>query len=310
VARYDARYLRLEVVMLRNIGSFIAAYRKSMKGRGMDGPIDLLFYRPVGFLIAWVFSFTGVSPNAVTLCGVSLGLAAALAALPGTYSAFILCALLFQAANCLDCADGQLARLTGRYSKEGRILDGLADYAVNIFVLAGITLGLLRAGHDPVQTIFIVFIAGAATAISSMYYDRVKVRFADFMACKAENEPDELRLAIERASGSRGSRRILWRIYALYLRAQSEQGEDRAVRAAGLSADAKAAYAKAMYPLLAAWSFAGSSAQVLYFLIFAAIGRVEMYFAACVAIALITAAFLILQQVIELRFKSKYYAED
>ena len=130
----------------RSRGAFAEAYKKSMKIRGMDGPVDLYIFRPIGFAIAWLLSFTRASPNAVTLVSVLFGLAAGIAALGGSPSAFLLCALLFQLSNCFDCADGQLARLTGRHSELGRLIDGLADYAVNISVFLGVLLGLFPLG--------------------------------------------------------------------------------------------------------------------------------------------------------------------
>ena len=131
-----------------NRESFSTAYGRSMKLRGMDGPVDLFIYRPIGFLIAWLMSFTRITPNAVTLVSMGLGIGAGIAALSGSVQGFLLCAFLYQAANCLDCADGQLARLTGTGSPEGRIIDGIGDIVVNVSIFLCAILGL-RPGGPP-----------------------------------------------------------------------------------------------------------------------------------------------------------------
>jgi phosphatidylglycerophosphate synthase len=291
-------------------GNLAAQYARSMKLKGMDGPIDLFIYRPVGFLVAWALSFTGASPNAVTLGSVAFGLAAGLAALPGTASAFLLCALLFQLSNFLDCADGQLARLTGKYSKEGRILDGFADYAVNGFVFIGALSGLLRSGKAATPTILLVVAGAVATAICCMYYDRAVTRFSRVMNGYGPSEDDEIEYARGRSLEAKGANRMLWSLYSVYLRAQLERGAEDSMPTAALSEASKVAYAEAMRPLLSAWSFTGPSAHVLGLLVFAAVDRVEAYFVACVALLAPMIAFLFVQQLVDLRFKPEDLAED
>jgi phosphatidylglycerophosphate synthase len=297
------------------IEKFVAAYKKSMKPRGMDGPIDLFLYRPIGFSLAWLLSFSRASPNVVTLVSILLGLVAGVCALPGTGSGFIFCALFFQLSNCFDCADGQLARLTGRYTAAGRLIDGLADYSVNIFVFFGVLFGLLNAGGPRWPTILLVVAGGLSTSLSCMYYDRAITRFSAFLYGSAE--VDELESARENARTAReSSLRLLWTVYAFYLRLQEEGGK-RARRGSSEprwtppeSEAAKRSYSEAMLPLLSLWSFTGPSAHVLYFLLFALAGRIELYFAACVVLALVSLALLVVQQLVDLRLRSKAYAEE
>ena len=56
-------------------------------------------------------------------------------------------ALLFTAV-ILDCVDGQLARIRGTASRTGDMFDGLADLAVNLAVLSGITYTLVRQSGE------------------------------------------------------------------------------------------------------------------------------------------------------------------
>jgi hypothetical protein len=279
-----------------------------MKIRGMDGPIDLFLYRPIGFAIAWGLSFSRVSPNVVSLVSMLLGVAAGACALPGTSSAFLLCACLFQASNCFDCADGQLARLTGRYTKEGRILDGMADYLVNLSVYVGCLVGLVRAGHSLVLSFLLVAAGGAATALSCFFYDRVITRHSKIVQGRAEDEDEESEALLSAASAS-GLWRLLWKGYAFYAKLQRTGGARRQRSSIALETEeAKKAYADSMYPMLMVWSFTGPSAHVLYFLVFAALGRIWLFFAASVIVAGATMVLVAVQPLIDLRLKSKSVA--
>jgi phosphatidylglycerophosphate synthase len=290
---------------------FLESYDRSMKAGGMDGPIDLFIYRPIGFLIAWGLSFTKIGPNSVTLCGIILGFAAGACALPGTTSAFLLCALLFQASNCCDCADGQLARLTGRYSREGRLLDGAADYAVNLFVYLGCMAGLVRSGEGLAHAFVLVAAGGLAMAFSCLYYDRAITRHARLVEGRDEGEECEIAEARESAEASRGAARLLWRTYALYLKLQRESWGRGAAHQAPLGSEAsRKAYDERMRPLLMAWSFTGPSAHVLCFLVFAALGRIEGFFVASVLVGLATAALIAVRQLVDSRLADKALAGD
>lgn len=102
-------------------------YRQSLKSTDTEEHIDLAFYRPVGFAWALLFRKLHVTPNAVTIASVFIGVGAGICFYPTQLSVNILGMLLLILANSFDSADGQLARLTGQYSRIGRILDAMAD---------------------------------------------------------------------------------------------------------------------------------------------------------------------------------------
>ena len=100
-------------------------YRKSLKSLDTEENIDLAFYRPIGFAWACLFSKIGVTPNAVTIASVFLGIGAGICFFYNDLTINIIGMLLLIWANSYDSADGQLARMTKQYSAFGRILDGL-----------------------------------------------------------------------------------------------------------------------------------------------------------------------------------------
>jgi phosphatidylglycerophosphate synthase len=93
----------------------------------------------------WIFARLGWPPNAVTAGFIACGIAAgAVAALGGLASA-IAAAVLVQAYLLLDCADGELARWSGRTSATGVYLDGIGHYLGEAALLAG--LGIRAGGY-------------------------------------------------------------------------------------------------------------------------------------------------------------------
>ena len=86
---------------------------------------------------------TDLSPNAVSLAGLACGLAAAAAYFH--QAAWLGFTLMF-VWHVLDGADGKLARLTGKTSAFGRVLDGICDHLVYISVYVALSLLLMTQG--------------------------------------------------------------------------------------------------------------------------------------------------------------------
>jgi len=103
-----------------------AEYRLSLKSSDTEEHIDLCFYRPIGFAWACLFRKLHVSPNAVTIASIFIGVFAGVCMYPVNIWINLAGIFLLIWANSYDSADGQLARLTKQYSQLGRILDGMA----------------------------------------------------------------------------------------------------------------------------------------------------------------------------------------
>lgn len=101
-------------------------YRRSLKSMDTEEHIDLAFYRPIGFMWACLAERLGVSPNAITIASIFLGIGAGVLFYYPVLWINIIGMLLLIWANSFDSADGQLARMTKQYSRIGRILDGLS----------------------------------------------------------------------------------------------------------------------------------------------------------------------------------------
>lgn len=98
----------------------------TLKSADTEEPIDIYFYRPIGYRWALFFQKIGVSPNTVTILSIFLGVAAGVCFYYSNIWITLLGIFLLVWANAYDSADGQLARMTKQFSPVGRALDGFA----------------------------------------------------------------------------------------------------------------------------------------------------------------------------------------
>ena len=104
-------------------------YNSSLKSMDTEETLDLMFYRPIGYMWAVLCAKVGITPNAITIASIFLGVAGGILFYFGEPQDLWLNYVgifLLVWANSFDSADGQLARMTKQYSRLGRILDGLS----------------------------------------------------------------------------------------------------------------------------------------------------------------------------------------
>lgn len=104
------------------------ALQSTFKSNDTEERIDIYFTRPLGLLWARFFIALGFHPNIVTLLSIVLGACAGIAMSQGAGSLphTLLGIGLLVWANIYDSTDGQMARMTGKKTLWGRILDGFA----------------------------------------------------------------------------------------------------------------------------------------------------------------------------------------
>jgi len=116
--------------------------QSTLKSQDTEEWLDIHFTRPLGLLWARFFNHFNVHPNVVTILSIVLGAAAGVMFyfpdLPHTVAGI----LLLVWANLYDSADGQLARMTGKKTRWGRILDGFAGDVWFFTIYAAICLRL------------------------------------------------------------------------------------------------------------------------------------------------------------------------
>ena len=109
---------------------------KTLKSSETEDWLDLHVVRPFCYYWALLFARFDIHPNTVTILSMIIG--AGSAVFFGCASYYyagteglllnIVAILMLCLADIFDCTDGQLARMTGKKSHLGRILDGLAGF--------------------------------------------------------------------------------------------------------------------------------------------------------------------------------------
>ena len=98
----------------------------SLKSEDTEEWLDVYFTRPIGLLFALFWNKLGVHPNAITLLSIVLGVAAGWMFHYTDVGHNAAGVVLLMLANFCDSTDGQMARLTGKKTLVGRILDGFS----------------------------------------------------------------------------------------------------------------------------------------------------------------------------------------
>lgn len=88
---------------------------------------------------------TGITPNHLTTIRLFFGLLATAGLADGTYLWTNIGAVCFVISNFLDHADGELARVTGKFSRAGHRYDLACDALVNVLLFIGIGIGLVNS---------------------------------------------------------------------------------------------------------------------------------------------------------------------
>ena len=193
------------------------------KAREVEGVLDLYFYRPIGFRLAEFFAHLKMTPAAVTLlagiCGVIAGHLYYYRDLRINIAGMV----LHVCSNVLDNADGQLARLTRRESRKGRIIDSIADHLVFVSIYLHLVLRGLAEGSPPAIW-FLAIAAGISHALQGAAADYYRSTYLYFVA-------NGTRAEIDSSSGLRSEYRgWTWRqrpwdklLLALYLNFTRQQ---------------------------------------------------------------------------------------
>lgn len=105
--------------------------------------LDIHYTRPFGLMMAKGFDRFDIHPNVVTILGIIIGVAAGVCMFWRTWTCTILGILLLNWANFHDNADGILARMTGKKTLWGRILDGTASDAWFVTIYISISTRLM-----------------------------------------------------------------------------------------------------------------------------------------------------------------------
>lgn len=179
--------------------------------------LDIHFTRPLGLLWAKFFNYFGIHPNVVTILSIILGVAAGVCFYFEDIHITLLGIFLLVWANLYDSCDGQLARMTGKKTRLGRILDGFAGDAWFFTIYFFICLRL-----SPIWGIWIWLLA----AVSGLICHAKQCQLADyyrnihlfFLKGVSGSELDNVDKLTNEFQGLSWKRDFLWKLFLFFYR--------------------------------------------------------------------------------------------
>jgi phosphatidylglycerophosphate synthase len=246
----------------------------ALKSAEIEELSDIYFFRPLGRLVAAAGKAIGLSPAALTLIGALVGIAGG-ALLYREQLGLIGFAILILH-SILDSADGQLARITGRVTELGRVLDGLSGYATHAAIFVALALGLIERGAS--SSVFLwMLLAGAATAIHAGMYDYHRSIYTAVV--DKGRLPDHAIATVPPP--------ISW-FSALYLMIQRRliglhaEVEGRLARRSNdgqVRDEDRAAYRESFYTVVRGWNLLGDNTRFYAIGVLAFLHRLDLFFA-------------------------------
>lgn len=235
---------------------------------------DIYFFRPAGALIARVALSIGITPTGLTIGGTLLGIAGGALLYNERFGVIAFAFLILH--SVVDSADGQLARMTGRVTEFGRVLDGLSGYATHVAIYFAIAAGLVHRGGSP-GTFLWMLIAGMATAIHAGMYDYHRNAYTAVVADGPI--PEDVTIRIPGAIG------WLFRTYLLIQRllvgSHTKVEAKLAARAVAtpVSDELRQRYREVFYPLVRGWNFLGDNTRFFVIGFLVCLHRIDLFFA-------------------------------
>jgi hypothetical protein len=272
------------------------------KSRELEGVVDLLFYRNVGFWLAHFFERLKFTPTAVTVIGGVFGVVAGHFYFYRSVLLNLVGWALHVVANIFDNADGQLARLTNQQSRTGRILDPVVDHLVWLSIYVHLALRLRLQGFS--GAIWMLAIAAGishgAQAAAADYWRHAYLFFA-----KRRGEIDSAS-KIKEEYRRKSWRTDAWQkiLFALHLNVTREQefllpGIKRLhenVAADRVSAPFQSRYATIVRPTFKWWGLLMTNSRMLLLLVLFLVHQPVWFFWTEITVGNLLLIVLILQQ--------------
>ena len=192
----------------------------TFKSEDTEEWLDIHFTRPIGFWWANLFNRFDCHPNVITVISIFLGIGAGIMFYFTDFISNLIGVALLMWANFYDSADGQLARMTGKKTQWGRMLDGFAGDTWFYTIYFSICLRMFNQNipFTDIQWNFWIF---AVAAVSGLLCHAKQCQLADyyrnihlyFLKGKNGSELDnsEQQRAIRNATPKKGN--FWWRAF-------------------------------------------------------------------------------------------------
>ena len=235
---------------------------------------DIYFFRPVGARVARAAGAAGFSPTQVTLVGAAIGVVAGLLLYDERLGLLGFALLIVH--SVIDSADGQLARMTGRVTELGRILDGIGGYMTHAAIYVGILAGFVERGGS-VSIIALALLSAISNTAHAQLYDYFRTSYATIVIkgiVPHEHPPTAL------APWARTFLRIYERMQRRFVGSHADVETAIAARSAdGAVSDAeRVRYRACFYWPVRGWNFLGDNTRIYAVGVLAWLHHLEWFF--------------------------------
>jgi phosphatidylglycerophosphate synthase len=281
---------------------WIAEYNKSLKMAVVEEYIDLIFYRPLAFIVVKLIYNSGVTPDNLTFAAIISGLIAGVFYAFGTQPTTIIAACFFILFIILDCSDGQLARLKKNGSAIGRLLDGIADYIGASGIYIGIAIGYSQKENQPHFMLLLLALSGVSLIIQLMLVDFHRTRFLDILNKRRNTFMegiDEYKEEYRRLQNTKGKwlEKNIVHIYLIYSGIQKKLIVKKKLFPLVVSPEE---YYKKNRVLVRLWILMGPSAIRTTLIICSLLNRFDIYFwISIAALNIYSLLLLIIQRIVD-----------
>lgn len=214
--------------------TFREMLRVSFKSDDTEEWLDVHFTRPIGLVFALGWMKLGVHPNVVTILSIFLGVAAGYMFYFTDLQHNLLGVLLLMLANFCDSTDGQMARLTGKKTLIGRMLDGFSGDLWFFAIYLALIFRIGRMWEPALGTLLSYSLSFLLCFIASIFCHSPQSSLADyyrqihlyFLLGREGSELDSYaaqRQVYERLPKRQWLQRIFYYNYANYCRSQERR---------------------------------------------------------------------------------------
>jgi phosphatidylglycerophosphate synthase len=262
--------------------AWYAEYVASLKAVELEEWLDLVLYRPLAFGVTKVVAPTPITPNQISVASLFFGLLAGWLLWVGSTEAALLAAGSYFVCNVLDCADGQLARLRGKPSPFGYIVDGSIDYLASVAVFVGMAhhLTLQRPGEH--NWYVIATLAGLSYAWQCALLDRKRHEWSHRIYDKRRDTAAEIAFFKEhllryREQGSHRFERFLIWVYLTYMGVWTRLTPQNKNQTAAAKGQSPALWAESNRPVLRLALLLGPTFQMSLIMVCATLKSLHVY---------------------------------
>lgn len=227
----------------------------TFKSQDTEEWLDIHFTRPLGLLWAKFFNRFNVHPNVVTILSIILGVAAGIMFYFDDFLYNLIGVFLLIWANLYDSADGQLARMTGKKTRWGRILDGFAGDVWFFTIYAAICLRLQNT-NIPFTEMKWGIVIWLLAAVSGLIFHGKQCALADyyrnihlyFIKGNAGSELDDSKKLTSELKSLSFNKDGMWMVFLFFYRNYTRSQEGMTPRFQNLRVKLREAFANQSFP--------------------------------------------------------------